>query len=58
MARPVHSFGTLLGELATLTRNRVVPVGAPDEAAFDLVAIPTPLQARALSLLGLTPTSV
>jgi len=55
---PVHSFGTLLGELATLTRNRVVPVGAPDEAAFDIVAIPTPLQARALSLLELTPSSV
>ena len=55
---PVHSFGTLLSELGTLTRNRVVPVGAPDEAAFDIVAIPTPLQARALSLLGLTPSSV
>ena len=55
---PVHSFGTLLGELATLTRNRVVPTGAPDEAAFDIVAIPTPLQARALSLLELTPSSV
>ena len=54
----VHSLRTLLGELATLTRNRVVPVGAPDEAAFELVAIPTPLQARALSLLGLTPSSV
>jgi hypothetical protein len=55
---PVHSFRTLLSELATLTRNRVVPVGAPDEAAFDLVATPTTLQARALSLLGLTPSSV
>jgi len=55
---PVHDLRTLLAELATLTRNRVVPVGAPDEAAFDLVAIPTPLQARALSLLGLTPSSV
>ncbi len=55
---PVHSFRTLLGELGTLTRNRVVPVGAPDEAAFEIVAIPTPLQARALSLLGLTPSSV
>jgi hypothetical protein len=55
---PVHSFRSLLTELATLTRNRVVPVGAPDEAAFDIVAIPTPLQARALSLLGLTPTGV
>jgi len=55
---PVHSFRTLLSELATLTRNRVVPVGAPDEAAFEIDAIPTPLQARALSLLGLTPSSV
>ena len=55
---PVHSFGTLLDELATLTRNRVVPVGAPDEAAFEIDAIPTPLQARALSLLELTPSSV
>jgi transposase len=55
---PVHSFGTLLDELGTLTRNRVVPVGAPDEAAFEIDAIPTPLQARALSLLELTPSSV
>jgi len=55
---PVHSFGTLLSELGTLTRNRVVPVGAPDEAAFEIDAIPTPLQARALSLLELTPSSV
>lgn len=55
---PVHSFRTLLAELATLTRNRIVPAGAPDEAAFEIVATPTPLQARALSLLDLTPTSV
>jgi hypothetical protein len=55
---PVHSFRTLLKDLATLTRNRVVPVGAPDEAAFEITAIPTPLQARALSLLELTPSSV
>jgi hypothetical protein len=55
---PVHSLRTLLAELATLTRNRVVPAGGPDEAAFDIVATPTTLQARALSLLGLTPSSV
>ena len=55
---PVHSFGTLLAELGTLTRNRVVPGGAPDEAAFEIDAIPTALQARALSLLELTPSSV
>jgi hypothetical protein len=53
-----HSFPTLLDELATLTRDRLAPAGAPEEAAFELVAVPTPLQARALSLLQLTPTSV
>jgi len=55
---PVHSFGTLLDEMATLTRNRVLPPGAPDEAAFDMPATPTSLQARALALLELTPSSV
>jgi hypothetical protein len=51
----VHSFGTLLGELATLTRNRVVPVGADELAAFDVLAEATPLQARALELIGVSP---
>jgi hypothetical protein len=54
---PVHSLRTLLAELGTLTRNRVAPAGLGDEAAFDMVATPTPLQARALSLLGVTPTA-
>jgi hypothetical protein len=54
---PVHSLRTLLAELATLTRNLVVPAGAPDEAAFEIVATPTPLQTRALALLNLTPAS-
>ena len=52
---PAHSFKTLLAELATLTRNLVVPAGAPDEAAFEIIATPTPLQARAFALLGLSP---
>src|SRR5665811_2106953 len=43
---PIHSFPTLLAELATLTRNRVVPAGPADDAAFDVLAEPTPLQAR------------
>jgi hypothetical protein len=55
---PAHSLRTLLAELTTLTRNRVVPAGLPDDAAFDMVATPTPLQARALTLLGLAPTAV
>ena len=52
---PAHSFKTLLAGLATLTRNLVVPAGAPDEAAFEITATPTPLQARAFALLGLSP---
>jgi hypothetical protein len=55
---PVHSYRTLLDELATLTRDRLAPAGSPDEAAFELVAVPTALQTRALSLLDLTPSSV
>jgi Transposase DDE domain len=55
---PVHSFRTLLAELATLTRNLVVPAGAPDAVAFEITSTPTPLQARALALLNLTPASV
>jgi len=54
---PVHSLRTLLAEMATLTRNLVVPAGAPDEAAFEITATPTPLQARAFALLGLSPAA-
>ena len=52
------SFATLMGELATLTRNRVVPAGADERAAFELPSEPTPLQARAFELIGLSPASV
>jgi hypothetical protein len=52
--QPVHSFRTLLAELATLTRNRVRPVGADDAASFDLHTVATPLQREALERLGIT----
>jgi hypothetical protein len=52
---PVHSFGTLLAELATLTRNRVVPAGADERAAYDVLTTPTELQTRAFALIGVTP---
>ena len=55
---PVGSFRTLLAELATLTRNRVVPPGADERAAFEVVSEPTPLQARALELIGVSPGSM
>ena len=49
--RPTHSFRTLLADLATLTRNRV----RFGEQAFDMLATPTELQARAFQLLDVAP---
>ncbi len=49
---PAHSWRTLLAALRTLTRNRVLPKGAPPAAAFEMVASPTPLQAKALALIS------
>ncbi len=49
---PVHSFRTLLADLATLTRNRVRLRHEGDSTA-DLLATPTPVQAEALRLLEL-----
>jgi len=48
---PVHSFQTLLKDLATLARNRVQPE-LPGVPAFDMLTRPTSLQERALALLG------
>jgi transposase len=49
--QPVHSFRTLLAELATLARNRVRPAGADDAACFDLLTTPTSLQREAFDRL-------
>lgn len=48
--RPVHSFQTLLTDLATLTKNRVRFQGS-DAAIMTVYARPTVLQQRALDLL-------
>ena len=50
---PVHSFRTLLDDLATIARNRVQPklTGAPP---FDLLTKPTRVQRQALDLLGVS----
>jgi hypothetical protein len=50
---PVHSFETLLGDLATIAANRVQPIQA-DVPAFTVVTTPTPIQRRALELLGVS----
>jgi len=52
---PVHSFQTLLEDLATVAKNRVQPKdGGP--APFDMVTTPSPLQQRAFDLLGVSPS--
>lgn len=50
---PVHSFATLLGDLATVTANRIQPI---DEhlASFTIITTPTPIQRRAFELLGIS----
>jgi len=52
---PVHSFRSLLADLATLTRNTLVTAIDP-EGAFTLAARPTQLQQKAHALLGLART--
>ena len=52
---PVHSFRTLLADLATLTRNTLATAITPDHP-FILMARPTPLQQKAFDLLGLART--
>ena len=49
---PLHSFSSLLADLATLTRNTVRV--ASSEATLIHYAHPTPVQAKAFALLGLT----
>lgn len=48
--QPVHSFRTLLDDLATLTRNTVCFGG---DKVLIVHATPTPVQRRAFSLLGI-----
>ena len=48
---PVHSFETLLKELATCCRNRCSMSSSPSSTTFDQLTQRTPLQQRALELL-------
>jgi hypothetical protein len=52
---PVHSFETLLGHLATRTRNTCKLATEPSAPTFDQVTDPTPLQTRARELLAVLP---
>ena len=51
---PIHSFRTLLTDLATMTRNPVL-FGA--DLDTTVLATPTALQKHAFDLLGLSPTA-
>jgi hypothetical protein len=50
---PVHSFRTLLADLGTLAKNRVRVRGESGSEFYELTQ-PTPLQQRALDMLGVT----
>jgi hypothetical protein len=49
---PVHSFATVLEDLATITANHIQPAGGLP--AFTTITTPTPVQRRALELLGIS----
>jgi transposase len=50
---PVHSFRTLLADLATLARNTIITAITPLHPLI-VVTRPTPIQQKAFNLLGLT----
>jgi hypothetical protein len=54
---PVHSFQTLLRDLATCTLNEMTTT-LNAVYSFTLVATPTPIQAQAFSLLAVDPTGL
>ena len=49
---PVHSFRSLLADLATLCRNTIVTAIAPDRP-FTVLTRPTPVQQKAFDLLAI-----
>jgi hypothetical protein len=49
---PVHSFRTLLLDLATIAKNTVAAATGDDAHTFTVITSPTPTQQNALSLLG------
>ena len=49
----VHSFQTLLGDLGTVVKNRILPKDKKIPA-FDMLTTPTTLQQKAFDLLGVT----
>jgi transposase len=50
---PVHSFQTLLKDLATITKNHIQP-NIPNSPTFTQITQPTRTQSKAIDLLGAT----
>jgi hypothetical protein len=50
---PVHSFKSLLADLATIAANRIKPTDSGLEG-FTIITTPTPVQRRAFELLGVS----
>lgn len=49
---PVHSFRSLLNDLATIAKNRVLASHLHHPQPFDIITRPTPLQTQIFKLLG------
>jgi hypothetical protein len=49
----VHSYQTLLKDLATVAKNRIQP-RATKALSFDKITSPTPIQQKAFDLLGVS----
>jgi hypothetical protein len=52
--QPVHSFSTLLKDLATIVLNDVQPLD-PEARPFQVITKPTELQTQAFHLLAVSP---
>jgi len=50
---PVHSFDSLLADLATICLSQIQP-GDPALPGFRIITTPTPIQRQALDLLGVS----
>ncbi len=48
---PVHSFRTIIADLATIVKNKFQSSGLETSLMFEKITQPTPLQQKALDLL-------
>jgi hypothetical protein len=51
---PIHSFQTLMDDLATIAKNRIESTCTQGHLSFEKITEPTPLQQKALDLLSIS----